>query len=104
MVQGNDIPEGFLTWEKRARMLYGPLLLTRSRRIGGTEEEMLSRPTVCGKGFAVSAHPVKMSEVRNAYHVTLDNGAETQEMLLCDYATGSNLWSAEEPLLFHIYL
>lgn len=104
MVQGNDIPESYLTWEKRARMLYGPLLLTRSRRIGSTEEEMLSRPTVCGRGFSVSAYPVKMPEVRNAYHVTLDNGAETQEMLLCDYATGSNLWSAEEPLLFHIYL
>ena len=104
MLQGNDIPVEYLVWEKKARMFYGPLLLCRSKRIGSTEEEMLSAPTVCGKGYAVQAEPVEADAVRNAYRVTFENDRERREMILCDYATGTNLWSENDPLLFHIWL
>ena len=104
MLQGNDIPADYLVWEKKARMFYGPLLLCRSKRIGSTEEEMLSAPTVCGKGYAVQAEPVEADAVRNAYRVTFENDRERREMILCDYATGTNLWSENDPLLFHIWL
>ena len=65
---------------------------------------MLFSPTFCGKDYAVKAEPIQADSVRNAYRVTFENGQEKREMILCDYATGTNLWSENDPLLFHIYL
>ena len=103
-IQGNDIPDAIMTFDRRAALLYGPLLLTRSKKIGSTEEEMFHSPSVCAQGFHCHVTPVKDDRVRNAYRAVFAKEGEQIEMNLCDYATGTNEWSREDPLLFHIYL
>ena len=80
------------------------VLLAGKNNVGDALKEALSAPTVCGKGYAVQAEPVEADAVRNAYRVTFENETEKREMTLCDYATGTNLWSENDPLLFHIWL
>jgi len=103
-IQGNDIPADIMTWDQRASLLYGPLLLARSKRVGSTEEEMYHSPSICQKGYACQVTPVQNNQVRNAYKAVFIQGDERVEMMLCDYATGTNHWSQKDPLLFNIYL
>ena len=103
-LQGNDIPAEIMIWNQKASLLYGPLLLTRSKKIGSTEEEMFQSPSICGKGYDVQVFPAENGNVRNAYRAVFSRGGDQQEMLLCDYATGTNDWSENDPKLFHIYL
>ena len=39
-VYDNVVTEDMMTWDARATLVYGPLLLTRSKLVGSTEEEM----------------------------------------------------------------
>ena len=103
-LQGNDIPAEIMIWNQKASLLYGPLLLTRSKKIGSTEEEMFQSPSICGKGYDVQVFPAENGNVRNAYRAVFSRAGDQQEMLLCDYATGTNDWSENDPKLFHIYL
>ena len=103
-VTGNDISEDIMTWDRRGSVMYGPLLLARSKRIGSTEEEMFHSPTVCGRGFSCRVEPIEGENVRNAFCVTFQKGEERVKIRMCDYATGSNLWSQDDPMLFNIYV
>ena len=102
---GNDVPVEYMATERKVRILYGPLLLTRSLKNGNTQDEMFHSATLCGKGYSsCCVESVPSDTVRNAYRVTLDNGTDCQEIRMCDYATGTNEWSKDEPGLFNIYL
>ncbi len=109
-IGGNDVPEEYMVKENRSTILYGALLLTRSKLVGNTEDEMFRSPTICGKGCACTVTPIDPAEVRtvptvrNAFRVKFTNGTDSFETVMCDYATGSNHWSKDDPLLYSVFM
>ncbi|MBQ8642907.1 MAG: glycoside hydrolase family 127 protein [Clostridia bacterium] len=103
-VEQNPVSADDMIRERRCVVLYGPLLLTRSKLAGNTEEEMFGSDTICGRGYRCMAEPADSDAVRNRFIVTFTNGSHTFTTPMCDYATGSNRWSEEDPRLFNIYL
>lgn len=100
----NPIPAELMRWERSATLMYGPLLLTRSKLIGNTEKEMFEDSSVCGKGLTANVTPVCDKDFPgNRYHVTFEGegGFETD---FCDYANGSNHWSKEDPKLYSVFV
>lgn len=103
-VAGNQVNPALMIWDRRATVLYGPLLLARSKRVGSTEEEMFHSPTLCGKAQGVEITPIPARETRNAYRVRFHLPQGDREETLCDYATGGNCWSLEDDKLFNVYI
>ena len=93
-----------MTWDKRATLLYGPLLLTRSKLVGNTEEEMFASETVAHKGYTCEVTPVESDRVNYAFHVKFTNASDTVEMVMCDYASGTNITSYDDMKLFNIFI
>ncbi len=103
-VNGNAVTEDVMTWDKRATLLYGPLLLTRSKLVGNTEEEMFASETVAHKGYTCEVTPVESDRVNYAFHVKFTNASDTVEMVMCDYASGTNITSYDDMKLFNIFI
>ena len=103
-VSGNAVTEDMMTWDKRATLLYGPLLLTRSKLVGNTEEEMFASETVAHKGYTCEVTPVECNRVNYAFHVKFTNASDTVEMVMCDYASGTNIDSYDDMKLFNIFI
>ena len=102
--QKRILPEKVLAWNRRAWIQYGPLLLARSKRIGNTEEEMFNKETICSKGYSCTVEPYSSSSVRYAFHVHFSNGINSFDTNMCDFATGTNEWSKDDPCLFNLYI
>lgn len=101
---GNDINPDYARKCKSSAVLYGPLLLTRSLMCGNTHDEMFSDKTICGKGFKCFVSPMKPTKTRCLFKVKLDNGKESFETTMCDFATGSNYESENQDGLFNIWM
>ncbi|MBQ8510939.1 MAG: glycoside hydrolase family 127 protein [Clostridia bacterium] len=101
-VEGNSVSEDEMTWDRRATLTYGALLLTRSKLAGNTEEEMFASPTVCRS--SVSVEPMAGGDVRNTFKVRFTKDGQTVETVMCDFATGSNRWSEDDPKLFNVFI
>jgi len=94
---------------RRSTLHYGPLLLTRSKKCGNTEDEMFGdsiacEKTVCGKGYTAAVTPIEADKTRVKFKVHFDNGTDSFDTVMCDYATGSNEESAEDNHLFSIWI
>lgn len=111
-INGNDVRECDMVFDRRAVLRYGALLLCRSKLIGSSEEEMFGSESIAEKELCFTdciVEPVspesvrKVDTVRNVFRVKFvgDGGFET---LMCDYATGSNHWSEDDDRLFSIWL
>lgn len=88
----------------RARVLYGPLLLTRSLKCGNTVEEMFSERTVAGGGYTARVTPLSANGTRVKYKVTFTNGRDSFDTVMCDYASGSNEYFTRHSHLFSIWV
>ncbi len=102
--EDNPVQEENMTWDRRATVVYGPLLLTRSKLVGNTEEEMFASDTVAHKGFSCRVEPMDCENVTCAFTVTFTNKEETVTTKMCDYGSGTNLESPDDDKLFNIYL
>ena len=85
-------------------LLYGPLLLSKSKLIGNTRDEMFGSESVFGKGFSAEVTPIDYPGFAgNAYNVKFvgEGGFET---VLCDYANASNRWFEDDAEAFNVLL
>lgn len=106
-ISGNDVPEEIMTWDRRCTLVRGPLLLTRSKLCGNTEDEMFNSPSIFGKGFSAEAEPITdpiaYPNVRNVFRIRFKNTDIEQTVIACDYATGTNLFSEHDSKMFNVY-
>jgi hypothetical protein len=103
-VLDNPVREMDMTWDRRATVVYGPLLLTRSKLVGNTEEEMFASDTVAHRGFSCCVEPMENENVTCAFRVTFADGKEKVVTNMCDYGSGTNLESPEDDRLFNIFV
>ena len=103
-IMDNPVQEENMTWDRRATVVCGPLLLTRSKLVGNTEQEMFASDTVAHKGFSCTVEPIVCDAVTAAFAVTFTNGKETVKTNMCDYGSGTNLESPDDDKLFNIYI
>jgi len=100
----NYVDPSLMTWDARATLVYGPLLLTRSKLCGNTEAELYNSETVAHRGYTVSVEPIASENVRAAFKVTFQNSEKTVETVMCDYASGTNIESPEDMKLFNVFI
>ena len=100
----NPVREEDMTWDRRATIVYGPLLLTRSKLVGNTEEEMFASDTVAHRDFTCSVVPVENENVTCAFCVTFSNGEEKVVTNMCDYGSGTNIESPDDDRLFNVFV
>ena len=103
-ISDNPVREEDMTWDRRATVVYGPLLLTRSKLIGNTEEEMFASATVAHKGCSCAVEPIDCEGVNNAFSVTFTNAEGTRKTKMCDYGSGTNIESPDDDRLFNIFV
>ena len=102
--EDNPVREEDMTWDRRATIVYGPLLLTRSKLVGNTEEEMFASDTVAHRDFVCSVEPITNENVTCAVRVTFSNGDEKVVTNMCDYGSGTNMESPDDDRLFNIFI
>lgn len=102
--EDNPVREENMTWDRRTTVVYGPLLLTRSKLVGNTEQEMFASETVAHRRFACNVEPIDCDNVTCAFVVTFTNGKETIRTNMCDYGSGTNIESPDDDMLFNIYI
>ena len=86
-----ETTEDLFLREARCRLMYGPLLLARSKEIGSTEEEMFGDQCVDGSYTArVIAARGESENVRLMLDVELSNGTDTVNTTVCDFASAGN--------------
>jgi hypothetical protein len=100
----NYVDPSLMTWDARATLVYGPLLLTRSKLCGNTEDELYDSQTVAHQGYTVNITPIANENVRAAFKVTFQNSEKTVETVMCDYASGTNIASQEDMKLFNVFI
>lgn len=90
--------------KRMSKVMHGPLLLTKSKLIGHTEEEMFSGDTICGKGYSVKLTHINSNKVGYLYGAEFSNGSDSFTTKLCDYGTGTNFELENENGYFNIYM
>ena len=100
----NPVREEDMTWDRRGTVVYGPLLLTCSKLVGNTEEEMFASDTVAHKGYRCSVEPIDCERVNNAFCVTFTNADSIVKIKMCDYGSGTNIESPDDDRLFNIFV
>lgn len=93
-----------MVWNRRSTLVYGPLLLTRSKKCGNTVQEMFeSDKTVCGKNYKCNLIPINNDNVRVCFNAVFENENDRFETMVCDFASGSNDFVGENCDLFNIW-
>lgn len=100
----NYVDQSQMTWDIRATLVHGPLLLTRSKLCGNTEQELYDTETVAHQGYEITVEPIAKDNVRAAFRVTFKNEKKTVETVMCDYASGTNIESEEDMKLFNVFI
>ncbi len=107
-----DVPEWYRTrWnepgmeelfrtERGSTLVYGPLLLARSKWLGNSEEEMFGSPLP--PGFACVLRPLESDAVGCAYEAELRADGSVFRSKVCDYASAGNA-RGEERKLFSVF-
>lgn len=103
-VYDNPVKEEYMTWDKRATLLYGPLLLTRSKLVGNDEAEMFESQSVAHRGYECTVSPIDKDGVNYAFKVSFRNSDSVYETVMCDYASGTNIYSKDDDKLFNIFI
>jgi len=103
-IAGTPFSARHIADKKMSKVMYGPLLLTRSKACGNTEEEMFDGKTVCGKGYTVKLTPMPSKIASYTYRAEFTNGTDSFETTMCDYGTGTNFELTEDDSFFNIYI
>ena len=103
-IMDNPVLEENMTWDRRATVVYGPLLLTRSKLVGNTEQEMFDSDTVAHKGYVCTVTPMECDNVNYGFEVAFTNADGVVKTKMCDYGSGTNIESADDDKLFNIYI
>ncbi|MPN04589.1 hypothetical protein SDC9_151830 [bioreactor metagenome] len=82
--------------EPGSTVVYGPLLLARSKFLGNTEEEMLG-PSLPA-GFECTVRPIESDTVAHAFEAELRSGGNVLHTKVCDYASAGNEITGETKL------
>jgi len=87
-----------------ATVMWGPLLLAKSRRTGATLDELTSLATVRGQGYSVKLAPAAGDGVWGAWDVELSKpGAPTVKTRACDYQSAGDEPFAEGTVRFSVW-
>jgi hypothetical protein len=104
---GNDIPKESYRAESGSWLVYGPLLLARSKLEGNTSEEMFKTAHIpFGFGASISPRPAPKRTLAafdlNVVYTDTKNILQTH---VCDYASAGNVFNEKEqdPELFSIF-
>ena len=76
--------------EQGAQLMYGPLVLAKSKRVGDTGAQVMDSFTVNGKGYRVKLSPIPSTQVWGAWKATLTNGNDTREVGVCDVGSAAD--------------
>ena len=76
--------------EQGAQLMYGPLVLAKSKRVGDTGAQVMDSFTVNGKGYRLTLSPIPSTQVWGAWKATLANGTDTREVGVCDVGSAAD--------------
>ncbi len=109
-IRRHRVPEGDDAWFRRrwcepgmetmfrkqpaSTLVYGPLLLARSKFIGSTEEEMFGE--TLPPGFECAIKPVEPRNVRCEFDAAFQSGGRRFHTKVCDYASAGNEYSKDQ--------
>ncbi len=95
----------YMIKNRRSTLLYGPLLLTRSRKCGNSRDEMFGNDkTVCGGEYTCTLTPTEKPEgIREAFKAVFESEYDRFETTVCDFASGSNDYVGDDMELFSIW-
>ncbi len=80
-----------MVWNRRSTLVYGPLLLARSKKNGNTSFEMFgSDRTVCGRKYTCTLTPVQPKGTHLRFEAHFQNADDSFNVSVCDFATGTN--------------
>lgn len=99
-----DLIEGYRT-TPAAQVMWGPLVLTKSRLVGNTKAEIVEPFTVNGKGYSVKATPVASDGMTwGRWDLELTKpGERAIKVKACDFESGSDVPCGESGDLFSIW-
>jgi len=98
-IQVNPVTEKEMTWDLRSTITYGPLLLTYSKLVGCTEEEMFdSQP------FDSNIKVTQIDSQSKDIWYTFKVISGDRKSFMADYASGTNIESADDSRFFNIYI
>ena len=90
-----DIDDLFRT-ERGSTLVYGPLLLARSKFLGNSEEEMFRPPL--SAGFTCKLHRTESDAVAYAFDAEINADDKVFHTKVCDYASAGNMMTGERKL------
>ena len=86
-----ETTEDLFLRQPRATMMYGPLLLARSKMIGNTEEEMFASAPIDAKGdVRVTSVCGDCDLYRLKLDLTFTSGDKTFSTTVCDFGSAGN--------------
>ena len=92
---------GMFRSERASTLVYGPLLLARSKYVGNREEEMFGPPLP--SGVSCRLKPVPRKEAWCAFEADFSCGEKSFQTTVCDYASSGNEKLLDTPGFFSIY-
>jgi DUF1680 family protein len=73
-----------------AQIMYGPLVLAKSKRAGTPGAEVMTDFTVNRKGYSVTLEPLANTQVWAAWKAVLTKDGEKREMAVCDFGSAAD--------------
>ena len=103
-VRSQDLLDGYRT-TAAAQVLYGPLVLAKSRLAGNSREEITDPRTVNGQGYSVKATPLPSDgSTWGLWRLELTKpGAPAVSVRACDFQSGSDVEVGRDADLFSIW-
>ena len=92
---------GLFRSERASTLVYGPLLLARSKYIGNREEEMFGPPLPSEVSCRLT--PVPRKEAWCAFEAEFSYGDKRYQTTVCDYASAGNEKLLGDPRFFSVY-
>ena len=86
-----------LLWKvPMAQVMWGPMLLAKSRKVGSVRSDILDNHSINKGGWKLTVVPVEGSrKVWGAWRLTLEKGAVRRTLGVCDYPSAAE-WSADK--------
>lgn len=86
----NPEMKGLARTTPAARLMYGPLLLAKSKLAGNTQAEIFDVNSVNNKGYACALEPLESQAVVKAWKATFKKGDESFTVNVCDFASAAD--------------
>ena len=85
-----------LTRQPMATVMWGPLLLAKSRKVGDTRPDILDNHSVNRGGWTLSVQPIEGArKVWGAWRLTFEKDGRRRTCGVCDYASAA-LWTQDK--------